>query len=139
MLPKINPRDDTIDFCLSKFNNLEEKCCPFWVWFSNILNFFQIHFTSPIPIRISNNLAYRMYLFMVYLKITCRPTNFITLPGLMLNLLARSKIADISSFANLEFNKKNLTRGRRVQNAKISCNAKFLLTTLFCKVGIISW
>ena len=60
MWPKIKARGDTIDFRLSKYDNLERKCCQYWVWFSNILKFLQTHFTSPIPIRICNNMTYFM-------------------------------------------------------------------------------
>ena len=34
------------------------KCCPFFVWFSNILIFLQTHFSSPKPIRMKKKLPH---------------------------------------------------------------------------------
>ena len=45
--------------------------------------FFQTHFSSSIPIRIRNNMAHRIQLFMDYKKMPFRSTNFSTLHGLL--------------------------------------------------------
>ena len=87
MWPKIKARDNTNDFRLSKCDNLEGKCCQFWVWFSNILKSSD-PFHVANTIRICNNMTYCMELVMVYKKITFRSTNYITLLG----LFYRSKI-----------------------------------------------
>ena len=59
------------------------KCCPFFVWFSNIFKFLQTHFSTPIRIRIWNKLPYRVQFVMDYQKMPFRSTNFITLHGLL--------------------------------------------------------